>query len=227
LKKLFIFILFVSISSIHSLAQKQESGDLPIELEFSPLGANPLKISSIRTRYFLSENLAYRIGLFAGGSRKPSYTELNNIDLVNSTRNFNFTLRTGLEKHFEGTRKLSPYYGGELAFSYKKNTISTESAWISNTNEIKTQKSKSTNSTFGINLFTGADLYLTDKIFLGVEIGFGFQYEGRGRTSVNWKNPENNLDENSNKIGSSASFQWGPNYQGTIRLGYCLNNYKK
>ena len=35
---------------------------------------------------------------------------------------------------------------------------------------------------------------------------------------------ENNLDENSNKIGNSASFQWGPNYQGTIRLGYCLNN---
>ena len=226
MKRLFTSILLVSIS-LHSLAQKQESGDVPIELEFSPLGANPLKISSIRTRYFVSDNLAYRIGLFAGGSRKPSYSEVNNVELVNSTRNFNFTLRPGIEKHFKGTRNLSPYYGGELSYSFKKDVTSSESAWTSNTNEIKTQKNKSSNSTFGINLFTGADFYITDKIFLGVEIGFGLQYEGRGRSSVSWKNPETSSDANSKEIGNSASFQWGPNYQGTIRLGYCLNNYKK
>ena len=226
MKKIFTSILLITISTV-SLAQKQESGDIPIELEFSPLGANPLKISSIRTRYFINDNLAFRIGLFAGGSRKPSYTEENNIELINNVRNFNLTLRPGFEKHFKGTRNLSPYYGGELFFNYKKDVTSSESTWMSSSNEIKTQKTINNNSTFGINLITGADFYITEKIFLGVEIGFGLQYENRGRSSVIWKNPENSADANSKEIGNSASFQWGPNYQGTIRFGYCLNNYKR
>jgi hypothetical protein len=219
-----IFLLAISFSSF---SQKQDEGDIPIELEFSPLGANPLKISSIRSRYFLKENLAFRLGLFVGGSRNPSFTEFNNIELVNNSKSFNFNLRPGIEKHFKGTERLSPYYGGELSFTNKKDVTTTQSLWVSNTDQIKTQKNISSNSIFGLNIFSGADFYITEKIFLGVELGFGLQYDGRGRTSLKGKNPENNSDLNTKEIGNSSSFQWGPNYQGTIRLGYCLNNLKK
>jgi outer membrane protease len=75
-----------------------------------------------------------------------------------------------------------------------------------------------------MNVLTGADYYITDKIYLGVELGFGFQYEGRGGSSVVWENPENSSETDSDEIGNSSNFQWGPNYQATIRLGYCLKN---
>ena len=221
------FLFFLTVISFSSFSQKQDEGDIPIEFEFSPLGANPLKISSIRSRYFLKENLAFRMGLFVGGSRKPSFTEVNDIELVNSSKSFNFNLRPGIEKHFKGTDRLSPYYGGELSFTYKKDITAAQSIWSSNTEEIKTQKNISSNSILGLNIFSGADFYITDKIFLGVELGFGFQYEGRGRTAVKWKNPESNSDTESKEIGNSSNLQWGPNYQGTIRLGYCLNNIRK
>jgi hypothetical protein len=221
------FLIFLTVFSFSSFSQKQDEGDIPIELEFSPLGANPLKISSIRSRYFLKDNLAFRTGIFLGGTSNPSYSEINNIELVNSSRSFNFNIRPGIEKHFNGTDRLSPYYGGELSFTNKKDVTSNQSVWLSNADEIKTQKNISSNSIYGLNIFSGADFYITDKIFLGVEIGFGLQYDGRGRTSVKWRNPENNSESNSKEIGNTSSFQWGPNYQGTIRLGYCLNNLRK
>ncbi len=226
MKKLSLLIVLMGFS-YSSFSQKQDQGDIPIELEFSPLGANPLKISSIRARYFLKENLAFRMGLFAGGSRKPSFTEVNNVELANVARGFNLNLRPGIEKHFNGTERLSPYYGGELSFTYKKDVTAAESIWSSNADQIKTQKSISSKSTIGLNVFSGADFYITKKLFLGVELGFGFQYEGRGKTSVKWKNPESSSDTDTKEAGNSSNLQWGPNYQGTIRLGYCLNNIRK
>jgi hypothetical protein len=224
MKKLIILTLLIA-TSLTSFSQKQDAGDVPIELEFSPLGANPIKISSLRARYFLSEDLGLRMAMFIGGSRKPSFTEINDIKLINSTNSFNLNFRPGIEKHFNGTNRLSPYYGSELSITYNNNVSTSQSLWLGNSEEIKTQKNTSSKSTIGLNIFSGADFYLTDKIFLGVEIGFGLLYEGRGRTSVKWKNPESNSESNSKEIGNTSSFQWGPNYQGTIRLGYCLNNF--
>jgi hypothetical protein len=226
LKKILTTLALLTFS-LSIFGQKQDIGDIPIEVEFSPLGANPLKISNLRTRYFKSNNFAYRMGFFVGGSRKPSFTETNNVTLVNRATNFNFNIRPGFEKHFEGTKRLSPYIGSELSYSYNNDITATESIWTSNNNQIKTQKNRSSNSIFGINVLTGADFYISDKIFLGIEIGFGIQYDGRGKTSTKWKNPESNSDTNTKEIGNSSSFQWGPNYQGTIRLGYCLKTVKK
>jgi opacity protein-like surface antigen len=218
-----ITILALLISAV-SFSQKQDAGDIPIELEFAPLGASPLKIASLRARYFKSDDIAFRMSLYLGGSSKPTYSKPNDVELVSKTSDFNFVLRPGIEKHFEGTDNLSPYIGGELSYGYKRNSSYTESNWSSNSSEIKAKNSVDSKSTFGMNVLTGADYYITDKIYLGVELGFGFQYEGRGGSSVVWENPENSSESDSDEIGNSSNFQWGPNYQATIRLGYCLKN---
>ena len=224
MKKSTIILITILTTSLTSYTQKQEQGDALVELEFSPLGASPLKITNLKARYFKSDDLALRIGLFLGGSSTPTYSEPYSIELTSKTSNFNFNFRPGIEKHFEGTDKLSPYIGGEMSFAINRDVSSTQSHWALDTLEIQTQKNTASKSTIGLNVFTGADIYLTDKIFLGVEIGFGFQYEGRGSTSVVWDNSENSLESDSNEIGNSSNLQWGPNYQGTIRLGYCLKS---
>lgn len=225
MKKVFLALILAAVS-FHSNAQKQVKGDIPIELEFSPLGASPLKISNLKGRYFFKDNFAFRMGLFLGGTSNPTYTSANDVELVSKTKAFNFSIRPGFEKHFEGTAKLSPYLGTEMSIEINTDKSSSETLWSNNTS-IKTLNINNLSSIFGVNIFTGTDFYITEKFFLGVEIGFGFQYEGRGKTSVKWTNPETPATEvDSEETGNTSSFQWGPNYQGTIRLGYCLSNTK-
>lgn len=227
MKRSIIILITFLTTSLTSYTQKQEQNDVLVELEFAPLGASPLKITNLKARYFKSDDLSFRLGLFLGGSSSPVYSKPNSIELISKTSNFNFNFRPGIEKHFEGTDKLSPYVGGEMSFAFNRDVSSTQSPWAMDTLQIKTQKNTDSKSTIGLNIFTGADIYLTDKIFLGVEIGFGFQYEGRGGSSVVWDNNETSLESDSNEVGNSANFQWGPNYQGTIRLGYCLKSKTK
>ncbi len=226
LKKLLTCVAIATFSTF-GFAQKQDQGDLQLEMEFSPLGANPIKISSLKARYFANEGMAYRMGVFMGGTKTPTTVIENNIELSSTSSSFDLNLRPGFEKHFEGSNKLSPYCGSELAFTVAKTGSKDESLWFSNQAQIKTQKTKSSTTSLGLNVFSGADFYLSEKLYMGVEIGFGFMFDGKGKTSVSWKNPEDSSEVSSETVGNSTNIQWGPNYQGTIRLGYCLKNVRK
>jgi hypothetical protein len=219
--KTYILMSVLLLCQFLSYSQKQDKGDYTLEMQFSPLGSEPLKINGIKSRYFFEEKTAYRLSLYIGGKSSPSTVQSGDIELKNKTSNFDFTFRPGLEKHFDGTTKLSPYYGGEgfLGLSTSKN--STQNLW-SSSNTIQTTTTKKSSPMFGLNIFSGTDFYFTEKFFLGIEMGFGLMVEGAGHTKTKYNNPEDPTLTDSNKKGLSSNLSWGPNYQGTIRLGYCF-----
>ena len=79
-------------------------------------------------------------------------------------------------------------------------------------------------SSFGLNVLSGTDFYFSDKIYMGIELGFGFLFTGRSvsKTKYNNQDESSNL-ENTVSKGNTTNINWGPNYQGTIRLGYHIH----
>jgi hypothetical protein len=216
MKKIILLFMFLPLILC---AQKQTQGNLPVELEFSPLGNNPLKISGLKARYFLSDSRALRMNLFLGGSRsnQKQVAENSNGDeilLDNITSNFDFSIKPGYEIHFAGTEKFSPYVGGEMLFAAKSNKIVAEVLDFSD--DIEKSKSTTGAVTLGMNLLTGCDYYFTSKIFIGAELGLGFAYEPPSSTKTVFGNNTTRVRNN------NSSFKWGPNYIASIRLGYCL-----
>jgi hypothetical protein len=70
----------------------------------------------------------------------------------------------------------------------------------------------------------GTDFYATEHLYLGAEIGFGFLTEGLGKTKISYENAENaSASKPSETKGNTRETNWGPNYQGTIRLGWRFN----
>ena len=208
-------ILFVTIN-----AQKQDEGSQTIEMEFSPLGSEPFKINALRYRYFLQDNLAIRGSIFMGGKRNTTLSDTTGGMPMTKNRNgnFDFSIRPGIERHFEGTDKLSPYAGAELFLGLNFTKDNEESLWSDN-KTIQTTINKTSSSSFGTNIFMGADYYISDHLFLGAELGFGLLLDGRGKTKTSYENPEVPTQD-SEIIGNTKQLNWGPNYQGTIRLGW-------
>jgi len=220
MKKLIIMAILALVIQNNLYSQKQESGNVSIEMELAPLGSEPLKINSLRVRYFSSDLFSFRLGTFVGGSRNPSINTQGEIELTSVNSSFDLILRPGVEKHFSGTEKLSPYVGSEMYIGLGYTNQNSESLW--GANEVMVTKTKTRTGSLGINLLTGADFYFTPKVYIGVEMGFGFLREGRGKNSTEYENPDDPSKENMNEKGNSSQFNWGPNYQGTFRIGYHL-----
>jgi len=219
LKKTILILLVFGTSALYS--QNQGTGSVTIELEFAPLGAEPLKINSLRARYFLNESLAIRTSIFMGGNRNAStsYNNDSSVIYTNTNGKFDFALRPGVERHFALSSKLSSYIGGEFYYGY--NSTRTANQTPNADNSVMTTRQIQASSSFGINALSGTDFYFTEKFYLGVELGFGFLYKGRSVSKTKYNNPEpsSNLVNTVSK-GNSTSLNWGPNYQGTIRIGY-------
>jgi hypothetical protein len=219
MKNIFL-LLAVTSCFVNINAQKQEKDNLTIEMELSPLGSEPLKINGIRMRKFISDNTALRMSVFLGGKRTPSTTTSGNVDLTNISSNLDFSLRPGYEKHFDGTSKLSPYVGAELFFGVGTTNSTSENLWGSD--QIMTTKNLGRQMSLGLNIVSGTDFYFSDKVYLGIEMGFGFLRDGRGINLVKYKNPDDPTLVDTKTKGNSTNLNWGPNYQGTIRIGYCI-----
>ena len=215
-----IILLFAIMIATNLFGQKQEQDNVTLEFEFAPLGASPLKISGLRGRYFISDLSAFRLSLLVGGTYTPTDTEVEDLPtLTDKDRTINFSINPGYEYHFDGTDKLSPYIGGELSYSKTSTKLSDESY---NATQIRTLTTKTSNSTIGLRILAGGDYYFTDKIYLGAELGFGFTRTGREKTSYELENGYTGEVAPEDSEGNSTTLTWGPNYQVTMRLGFCL-----
>jgi hypothetical protein len=240
-------ILFCAMALATSglFAQKQTGGEKNLEVQFAPLGGSPVSIAGIRLRIFNSEASAIRLSVFAGGTNDQTVTlqpgtvaggDEDRPELYDTDKSFSFSLRPGYEKHFEGTDRLSPYVGGELVFSTTTTTTISEdwngtnarpeegAVWETTTTDGST--------TFGLNLVAGTDFYFADNIYLGAELGFGFAKtnEKDSETEVSdldrfraANGVPDDTEVEFDPIINGSSTSWGPNFQGTIRLGWLFN----
>ena len=251
MKKLLVLLACTAFCFTNADAQKQIGGDITLEAEFTPMGNAPISTTGIRGRMFTSETMAIRANINYGSSTMrtvinqpntlPDGIALDdqlNPELHQIDKSSSFGLSAGVEIHMDGTDNLSPYIGGVVGFQSGKSSGETE-MWGPNDIDNVVDYEKfvqwsetytQTSSAFGIGAVLGFDYYFADNIYLGAEMGVGFQ-------STNQKdivhsvsddvayslfasgNTDDNVDLNPNVIqGDMNSF--GVAAQGTLRLGW-------
>jgi hypothetical protein len=229
MKKVALFFAFAVACVSGAFAQKQTGGEKNLEVMFAPLGGNPISMNGIRLRLFNSESTAIRIGLFIGGNSTETITQdadndIDALELIDTDKEFNLSLRPGFEKHFAGTDRLSPYIGGELLIGINNTTTETMTQYDDDGDPASyTTISKGGSSTFGLNLVAGTDFYFADNIYLGAEIGFGFSRTKDKENETSYVDAPDGFDDATSTVDNQTMVAWGPNFQGTIRLGWLFN----
>lgn len=196
---------------------KPAGGEKNIEVNFTPMGATPIAINNLRLRYFSSSDMAFRVGFAVTSTSNTTRTATKNsqnadVELEDVSSSFGITINPGIEFHWEGTDRLSPYYGAELNFTTISNKTETQS--LSATDAIQTGETTDGSTTFGLNLLLGADYYIAKSVYMGAEVGFGFSTMSEADT------------ENKPAVGAptttpgGSSFNLGPNFNSAIRLGF-------
>ena len=204
MKKLIIAASMVAVA-LTSNAQdtyKFAAGDNNFELASAPFSGNPLAIPYIKYRRFLSESLAFRIGVNVTMTSRTTITTQNSnvqpipapatpvtIDLTTKESSFGWELAPGIEKHFAGTERLSPYVGAELRLAGKSQKNVSEFNPAGAADKIETLTIKNGDAApagvaanqkgffaLGLNLVAGADYYFAKRLYLGGEFAYGLSY---------------------------------------------------
>ena len=202
---------------------KPVGGEKNVEVNFTPLGGSPISINNLRFRYFMSSDMAFRVGFSVSSSSSTTPEEVmdgtEEVELEDKSSSFGVSINPGIEKHFAGTDRLSPYVGAVLNFSML-NTKDVNQELDGTTAEAgDTYESETTggSTTFGLNLVLGADWYFSKSIYMGTEVGFGFSSTSMKDDEVT--NP-GGPDTDTQTTINGSSFDLGPNFNSAIRLGF-------
>jgi hypothetical protein len=174
---------------------KPKAKDVTLEFNLSPSNTNFVSINYLKGRYFLKDNIAMRAGLGLG------------LKASKDSRTFDFALLPGIEKHFKGAEKLSPYIGCELILALKSSSTSDGLTGVTDEKGSNRGFFK-----FGLNAILGCDYYFYKRIYAGLEAGYGLSLVSA--SNVLYKNV---LVE---KGGSE--FELGPNFNSAIRIGFAF-----
>lgn len=208
---------------------KPAAGANNLELNFTPLGSTPISITNIRYRRFLTSTTALRLGV--GLSIATSSAEeilpsnvtpgTNILGNRSKTSTFGWNLKPGYEMHFAGTKRLSPYFGGELDLAGQSSKSVSHSLNNPLTDDITETTVKNAGKSgffrFGVNALAGFDCYLTKHLYLGAEMGFGLSsvmYSKVKTTSS--PSPAVAVQD----VDQGRTFNLGPNFNSAIRLGF-------
>lgn len=206
-----------SSASSSSSDYKPAAGEKSLEVQFAPLGGNPISIGGIRLRSFSSSTSAMRLNVFIGYNTSSDITQQEDSDndileTKDVSSSFTIALAPGIESHFPGTDRISPYVGAELPLSY---TSSSEKVEQQVADEVQYTKTIDGSFSVGLNGLAGVDFYFTPKMYLGTELGFGLQYTKTLPTKT--KLSEGDAPD---PVKNGSSFTVAPNVQGQIRLGF-------
>jgi hypothetical protein len=256
-KIVFAFAFVAGVASVAQAQYRPEGGEKNIEVNFAPLGGNPVSISGIKLRSFSSQTSALRLGIFIGHSNSSTITQekeelisdeldddfngkgqILDAELRDRKSSTTIALQPGIESHFAGTDRLSPYVGAfvNIGYTAKKDVVdkgyhpsgnpiepdnTSQDQFVGNT----TTRSGQLN--LGLNGVAGFDYYIAQHLYLGAEVGFGFamnrdlknKTEDLGMTIVEGKFAEETVESES-ILNNKSGWQIGPNVVGQLRLGW-------
>ena len=226
MKKAFLALLGFAALSVTAQAQdtasenrKATAGNIALEANLNLFNGNNMSLSNslnqIKGRYFLSDDMALRMGVHIGYSNQEDES-LGNPRLT-ERKSFDFSLNPGIEKHFGGTERLSPYVGAELSLQYHG-----ASARITdNDGDVTEYEGMWENGNnrgyigLGLNGLAGFDYYLAKNFFVGYELGLGlnFRSEREGEVIANG---------NVVALPGGSRTNLGPYVLNGIRVGFVL-----
>jgi len=201
---------------------KVSSGEKTLELQLSPFGDSPINLNGIRGRWFSSDTKAFRLNFFLGYDSDTRITQQEDDfglkELKDRTSVFTLSVRPGFENHILVSKRLSPYFGMEFDITYQTSGFRSELQLGSDVNYVKTIN----NNGFvriGANAIAGMDYYIAKKLYVGTELGFGFNYTEF--LAVKVKSNQIGFDE-PDPVKQGSSLDIGPNVVAQIRLGYAF-----
>lgn len=224
MKKFIAISILIICASAFANAQdyKPVAGNVAIEVNFTPLSAAPIGLNYLKARYFVADDLVFRLGLdIRMHSSKSEPTNATDPAVLDEEKMSytQFGLMPGIEKHFGKWERFSPYIGAEIGFTTKSSKYEFTDNDANVTSEVKGAWADGSNrafTTFGINALAGADFYFTKKFYLGTEIGFGF-------ASTTEKEVESTVGSTTNTVmQKEAMTDLGFNFNPAIRLGFCF-----
>src|SRR5690606_28297955 len=217
MKKLFLVGALALFSAVSAQEFKPTAGDVTVDLGVAGgLGNTTINLpdqgfgtgAMFKARYFKTENIAYRGTLFVGNT-----SETNNLPTEKEEMNvYGFGLGFGMERHFTGTERLSPYVGGDVLLGYS--SMNMKSTEIS-TGDVQELKGPGV-FRFGVRGVFGADYYIAKRVFLGVEAGLGLMYESEGDTTFKSTGNPDVVAE------GGSSFRITPEVVTGIRVGFAF-----
>ncbi|MFN5171240.1 MAG: hypothetical protein ACK5DD_16610 [Cyclobacteriaceae bacterium] len=209
------------ISSILSCAGQDGESLKPIakgitaEVNLNVFSSTPISINYLRLRRFVNDRQAVRMGFSLGYQQQKPQDEIK-------TSTTEISLRPGYEWHFAGTNRLSPYMGFEIDLTLKSSTYTNSSQTVSPIKEIKgawdTTGTEQGFTRIGANALIGADYYIARWLYMGLEIGYGFE-------SVSFSDIEItsfNAGQSTPPVQGGSSLLFGPNFNSSVRLGFVL-----
>lgn len=250
MKKLLLTLTAIAAISATGFSQedsfKPSAGMSSLEVTFDPSsifnatnGGPTFALPSIynlnqglKYRNWMSSNVATR-GTFLLGFRNISQATVlqnsagENVDANDTYFEWAVQIKPGIERHFAGTKRLSPYMGAELILGYGSNKYTSES--LNASDEVVESYVKNGNQDFtgnqlpwtyvngftaGLGLLAGFDYYVAKDLYLGLELGYSFAYNKRATV----KTQVAGSDEVETKTGSNVFFQ--PAAGANLRLGW-------
>lgn len=218
MKKLFLVGALALFSAVSAQEFKPTAGDVTVDLGVAGgLGNTTINLpdqgfgtgAMFKARYFKTENIAYRGTLFVGNINETDNSVPN---FKEESHFYGFGLGFGMERHFTGTERLSPYVGGDVLLGYGNGNVKTTD--IAN-NQVIEVKGPGT-FRFGVRGVFGADYYIAKRVFLGVEAGLGLMYESEGDTTTKVPGQADVVAE------GSSSFRITPEVVTGIRVGFAF-----
>jgi len=211
------------------------------ELNFNPFdGSLSLNNANgqIKIRKFLPNDIALRLAFTLSYKNDQSKMEdpygTYPIDSKDKRQSFMVAVNFGTEKHFSGTRRISPYIGWEIGLGYKKskeelennsNSKTIKGAWQTYELAYSGQNYYFTTNyiergfwSAGANVLTGFDFYMAKDFYFGYEIGFGLEYLKYSKIVIT-KDTEF-PDSGTYPDQDGSSWKIGPRLVNGIRIGY-------
>lgn len=182
----------------------------------------------LRFRYFQKEDIAFRLGfnvestndktnVFGPNGSKGTITESATKVLIN----------LGVEKHFAGTARLSPYVGADLLFGTGSSKVKTENAILAGNpatgayaNDTFMDAKAPSYTSIGLRGVIGADYYIAKRLFLGVEAGLGFAYEKQGKSETTTRVGNTTTTTKFDSAGSTNTIS--PSVITGLRVGFAF-----
>ena len=197
MKKMIISAALVCLAGV-TYAQKPVAGDVTGEVQLNfQTGGGFINVFSpdFKARYFLADDMALRLNLGVNtNSSSSDYSEngtdtaeIGTLDRSSSL----FKIGVGIEKHFAGTERLSPYVGANIMFSTGSSSQTETNVAYDPTFQdyvysqgTTTEYDGPSTTTFGIGILAGADYYFVNNVYIGIEAGLAFTTTSEGEQTI-------------------------------------------
>lgn len=206
----FGFTFAAHAQSAEEATLKPTAGNKTIEVGVSLNGG--INGHQLRLRKFTGNELAFRYGA-------SIYYDYDKIAENTSSSTLRLSFAPGMEKHFAGTKRLSPYVGFAVPLGFGISHYQDEAVEVKGATSATNPGSCNRNYLSArLNGLAGVDVYIIKNLYIGFEVGLGLGYMKYGDVEVNYKHDQ----LNNQTIKGYHGFNFNNFVASDIRIGFAF-----